>query len=384
MSRSLWTFPEVTEIKKLIKAELDRKLQEVGVASKLEFILLRINQLSASETPTDGIRLFVYAMSALAHHERHGGLQSSQVKDLMQVAEATLKVFQVTPQKSKLAFLYGELAMISSQIHLKDGQFWKATWEQYVSIQLSGNQPPGGKQFVDLLFGIKYLRLGHGERALGYFHAAESSETSADVWMLARINRIRSLRLTGRFAEALSLNQETSGLPIDPNLQLELDWERCCCEVHQTQNLDELFKLVQKGSTHYRASYVLEFFLWALAAPTFQWLKKLPKIRTLLRDDSLELKEQGFYYPIVRDLERSYDEKVLLLTRLQLLGGILEKLNQCHSVDKQILILGAVSRWLHRNKIKELSGVILLEYVSLCTKVSQGRSSDLLGLMRDC
>lgn len=384
LNRSLWTVTEVAEIKKLIKAELDIKQQDAGIADKLEFILARIRLLNDCESATEGIKLFIYTMSALAHHERYGGLNPSQIKDLIQVAEATLKVFHITPQKSKLAFLYGELSMISSQIYLKDGQFWKATWEQYVAIHLSGNQAPGGKKFVDLLFGIKYLRLGHGQRALAYFQAAESSESDPEIWMLARINRIRSLRLTGKFSEALTLNHETACLPIEPKLQLELNWERGCCEVHQTQNLDLLYRMVEKGSSHYLASYVLEFFLWALAAPSFQWLNKLSKIRTLLRDDTLELKEQTFYYPIVRDLERAYDDKILLATRLQLLGGLLEKLNHCHSVDRQILILAAVSRWLMRNKIKELFEVILLEYVSLCNKVSQGQSNDLLGVMGDC
>jgi hypothetical protein len=384
LSRSLWTVTDVAEIKKLVKAQLDLKQQEIGIPSKLQFILGRIGELSSCETPTEGIYLFVYAMSALAHHERHGGLNPSQVKDLIQVAESTLKVFHIAPQKSKLAFLYGELSMISSQIYLKDGQFWKATWEQYVAIHLSGSHPPGGKQFVDLLFGIKYLRLGHGQRALAYFRAAESSENSPDIWMLARINRIRSLRLTGQFAQALALNSETAELKIDPKLQLELSWEQSCCEVQQTRNLDQLFVKVEKGSSHYIASYVLEFFLWALAAQSFQWIHKTSKIRTLLRDASLELKEQSFYYPIVRDLERVYDDKVLLANRLQLMGGLLEKLNQCHSVDKQILILAAVCRWLMRNKINELFEVILLEYISLCNKVSQGQCSDLLGLMEDC
>ncbi len=384
MNRPLWTQAEVNEAKKLIKVELDQQQQLLGLQGKIQYTLQKVAQLNDSTSPKEGLHLFIYTMSSLAHHERYGGLNPSQVKDLIQLAEATLKVFHVVPQKSKLAFLYGELAMISSQIYLKEGLFWKATWEQWVAIYLSGNQPPGGQPFVDLLFGIKYLRLGHGERALAFFESAEAGGESTNFWMLARINRIRSLRLTAKFDQAQQLSRQTAGLAISPNLGLELSWEFACCEVQRTKNLDELYKMAQKGSSHYVASYVLEFFLWALAVPTFHWMKKLSKIRTLLRDEDLELKEQSFYYPIVRDIERAYDEKIMLTTRLQHLGGILEKLDQCHSVDKQLLILAAVCRWLQRNKIKDLYEVILLEYTSLCKKMSLGLSQDLLGILSDC
>jgi hypothetical protein len=45
--------------------------------------------------------------------------------------------------------------------------------------------------------------------------------------------------------------------------------------------------------------------------------------------------------------------------------------------------MAAACRWLIRNKIKDLSEVILLEYTSLCEKMSQNQSLDLLGVVND-
>lgn len=379
MARPRWTLAEVSRFKIAIKTELDQK----NPAEKMPYILGRITELNHSQSAADGLQLFVFAMSALAQHERSGGLHPSQIRDLINLAETTLKVFQIAPQTSRLAFLYGELSMMASQIYLKDGFFWKATWEQYVAMHLSGDALPGGKAYVDLLFGIKFLRLGHGARALDFFKDAEALGGAGDVWRLARIHRIRTLRLTGKHQEALQLIRATSHQHDNEDLQRELDWEMACCGIQETQKLDLLHELVQKGSSHYQASYVLEFYFWALAVPTTQWLSKTSRIRTLVRDEELGLKDSSFYYGIARDLERAYDEKLNLTHRLQTLGGILEKLPQCHSVDRQLLILAAVGRWLLRKKIKDLFEVTLLEYRSLCQKMSQGHSSDLLGLFED-
>lgn len=383
MKRALWTQADVSHYKKIIKAELDLKQKEVGIDGKLDYILQKISELKALGSAKDGIQLFIFAMSALVHCEKFDGLNPGQIKDLISVAEATLKVFHIVPKKSTLAFLYGELSMITSQIYLKEGLFWKATWEQYVAIYLSGHQAPGGKSYIDLLFGIKLLRLGHGSRALVYFKEAENQDGTNGIWNLARINRIRTLRLTGKLPEALDLIRETKAIEINADLLLELNWESACCSIHDTQNLDEMAQMVQKGSSHYLASYVLEFHLWALTVPSFHWIQTTPKIRTLMRDEVLGIQDQKFYYAMARELEKVYDETIILTTRLQNLGTILEKIDQCHSVDKQLLILAAVSRWLIRNKIKNLSEVILLEYESVCTKMSQGRTHDLLGILGD-
>lgn len=371
----------MNEVKKSVKAELDQKQKELGIQDKLQHILLQIAELSNCSTAAEGIHLFVYCMSALVHYERYGGLNPAQIKDIISAAEATLKVFQIVPKKSKLAFLYGELAMISSQIYLKDGLFWRATWEQYVAVDQSGEQAPGGKPFIDLLFGIKFLRLGHCKRALAFFKEAEAG--TPDVWKLARINHIRSLRLTGHRTLATDLIRQTRETGVSEDLLLELDWESACCRVSDNQNLDDLFKMVQRGASHYKASYVLEFFFWALSVQSYHWMSKTPKIRTLLRDDALSLKDHNFYYTIARDLEKIYDDNITLTTRIQNMGSVLEKLGQCHSVDKQLLIMAAAARWLLRNKIKDLFEVILLEYTALCEKMSQGRSYDLLGVLGD-
>lgn len=384
VNRSQWTQVEVAQCKKAIKNELDVKQLELGVHGKLLYILKRVEDLTNYQTPAEGLQLYVTAISALVHYERFGGLNASQIKDLITIAGVTLKVFHIVPQTSTLAFLYGELSMIASQIYLKDGLFWKATWEQYVALYLSGNRDPGGKQYINLLFGIKFLRLGHGKRALGFFEAAESEHESNELWKVARINRIRCLRLTAKIDQAEAVIKETMGLDVSGDLLLELEWETVCCSISRDQNLLPLAKMTRKGGSHFNASYVLEFYLWALAFPTFQWLRKIPKIKTLARNVSLGLKDQTFYYQVARDLERVYDENAMISTRLQILGTILEKMDQCHSVDKQLLILAAICRWLQRNKIKDLAEVILLEYTNLSEKMSQGRTCDLLGVLGDC
>jgi len=377
-----WTKKEVERAKSKIKDTLDL-IAGHETERRLQHCLSNISKLDEDPSPEGNLHRYIYIVSALVHHERSGGLQARQIKELTHLAEAILKTQEVRERSSFLSYLYGELHLVLSQIHRRHGEHWKALWEQYLSLVSTGNHPEGWNSFVALVFGNRALRLGMATVALNeYSHANEEALGLSDQGKLL-LGTIRALRMLGSFEQAKAETEVALKRSFSEKLRTEFKWQKICITAQQTKELEPIIKAVQRGKLHHGPSYILEAFLWLRCARETNWIQKYPKFSTIKRDRSLALHKQGQLYQCVKSLERCYDTDIPLNMRLRDLGEVLNNTDSLLTIDKELLTWAAASRWLSRAKAYGLATHVLAQYQSKSFSLSNGENKDALGILED-
>jgi len=320
----------------------------------------------------------------LVHHKNYGGLQHSQIKKLASLAYSLLQIQDIQPETSQLGFLYGEIHIALSQIYRKSGEHLAAAWEQQVSDHLAKKNLHGGLHYQALAKAIRAMRLGQMSRALHEYIIADSPEAPLRQQETARLGRIRCLRLMRQFQAASQLIQR-SLLEGDQKERfiLELEWEHICLETTQSQDMSDMIVSVQRKGRHYRAVYLLEAYLWALAAPQRKWLERLPKVATVQRNRSLQSKELGFFNRVMIQLEECQDSDIPLVIRIKSLGQLVQDINQFIAIDRQLLFYIAATRWLAKIHSPTLAAMMLGEYEGLCRKMTHGKCPDIFLMAND-
>lgn len=379
--RHQWTENLIDAIKAQVKADLDHVEKNEGTEQRLLHASKMVQQLEQDTSSEGYLRRFIYIISALLHHERFGGLNPQQIDRLAEIAEATLRVQGIQPERSKLAFLYGELHLALGQIARKMGHHWRAAWEHLVSTHLTKESQPGGMAFQNLVMANRSLRLGMGKLAVEKYVDAEKGHLIPSAREKARLGRIKALRLSSRESEAKELLEETErGLELSVEGALELDWERASLEVQHSGSLDAIFTRVKKNGTHRKAIYVLEEFVRARTYEGDNWIRLSPRLRTILRDKELKVLETGFLYTACFELERIEDRNVPASIGFAKLGSVLDNSWRFLSIDTELFFWVAAVRWLNSNDCANLARLALERYSSMCLALSDGTNKDTLRL----
>src|SRR5690606_9320313 len=113
------------------------------------------------------------------------------------------------------------------------------------------------------------------------------------------------------------------------------------------------------------------------------WMDRVTNLSTLVRDKNLRPQKLGALYQCALEIERCYDNDYKLIDRTFKLGKILGKTKEVISIDGELLVLAAASRWLTRSRAYPLANLCLNEYTSICRRLSGGKSADVLGLVGD-
>ncbi len=380
-----WTQKEVLETKKSVKAELDPFNQPADRKKRLSLIFKNISELEDKEDAKSQLRLYIFIMSALVHHERFGGLSNQQIRNLSDIAFAILQTQGIEPAKSRLAFLYGELHLVLSQVSRKEGDHWAATWEQQLSFQLAGRAKKQEEAVNTLATAIRAMRLGFSNIAYNrYSKVEEDREKDHPQFARARLGRILCLRLANQLEEADALSQDTlKNCQLTDSQKLELEWEAVCRQATSTLDFSNMFPLVKRGGSHYLPVYVVEAYFWTRTTASRKWLDRMPQIQTLARNRNLKPQKLEAFYDFAVILERCYDTDYPFVVRLRKLGDILRKTSQLISIDKELLVWAAAARWLSRNHSFDLASIALSQYQSISTRLSNGHCLDALGTVSD-
>jgi hypothetical protein len=379
-----WRLKQINEVKESTRKELDSYRELHGKKKVLEFILLEINLLENDLTPEGGLKRFTYVMSALVHSVRSGGLTPKQFRNLLDLGTATLQINGVKPCSSSIAFLYGELHLITSQNLLIKGDTWMSAWEQQVSSHISGRSPPGGADFHDLSLALTLVRLGHVDLSLRLLNEVDVNQLYDQNVNQQIMARIRCFRLLGRFDEALSLLANFSGQTgITPSLEKDLQWESVCLQASKSNDLTEIFSLVRLGRPLYMGSYILEAWLHSWCHSTLKWTNRLAKISSMVQNKKLNLRTQGSLLKYCLELESFFDSNIPFTHRLNGLGKALNQIGDVRSVDKTMLIWLSATRALMRQNCIKLAAVCYYEYCSLSLRVSNGATNDVLAFAGD-
>jgi len=347
---------------------------------RLKLALRSLQACMSVNTANSRLSCYIYIISALVHHSRFKGLTSLQIHRLVELALDILRLQDIKPAKSRLAFLYGELYQVRSQIFRQEGQPWQAAWQQQMAHHLANPNPQeAGSQYLAL--GLRSFRLGHAAKARQYLCQAEQQGLEKQQLFLAKITKCQSLRLSGQLERALKdLSAGFEESHLEPRQLLELEWEKICCRLCASLDLSEMFATVRKGRPHYQSSYIIEAFLWGALLKQRSWLMGPYKMQVIRRRAHLNPASLGFFYQVGIVIEQSYDYDIPLATRLFNLGNHLGRSGELVTVDKELLFLAASFRFLNRSKAYELADLVKHQYAKLCHQLTEGDSDDVLGL----
>jgi len=377
-----WHLKAIARHKELIKQELDAITDLKNHRVRLRYALGRILELESDKRIYSSWRRFIYIMSALIHHKSYGGLTDGQIRRLHDLAIAILRVQGVTPY-SKLASFHAELQLVMSQIYRKSGQHWMSLFFQQACHQVSRRYPLGGDGFQSLALGIRELRLGYSEAAKKHLLSSEEFNLEPQSLVMSRICRVVIARLSREFDDCYALVDDTlKQKDVTKEERRELLWQQQCARAQQFQDLAPLQKTVGKGGDHHFPSYILEAKLWIRSCPLGQKPKRFPSIKNLSRKHN-SAQKGVFLYKCAIQLEQCYDTQIPLSLRMLGLGRMLSKVNQLRSIESELLVWAAASRWLANRHLFDLSSVALGQYRDLSLRISFGKYEDCLGLVSD-
>lgn len=379
-----WQESSIDQERQAIKAELDAAAEGGDLSKRLDIALRKIGDLAPDASPIAQLRRYIYVVSALVHHERNGGLSGSQIRNLTDVALAILAVLRIKPGFSKAARLHGDLKLVLSQIHRKEGHHWLAAWEQQMAHFMARGHPSGGEGFQSLALANRALRLGHNALALSELDAAEKDITDQRLRDRVRFERVRAFRLARRFDDADRSSREAlqnSGM--DKSMRLEFEWEELCREVQRTGDLSRMLSSVKPNQSHHNSGYIIEASLWARIPLSLEWMEKMTKLSTAVSKVERYPKQIGYTYECALQLERCYDLEIPLPMRMEAIGQVLSRANMFMTVDMELLLWAAVARWLSRSKAFRLANLVLSEYQWMSVRLTDGQGKDSLGLLGD-
>lgn len=380
----IWNQETLDKERLVIKAELESVAQNDGRRASLRRCLERLASLSDSDEELDRLRQYIYAISALVHHSRHGGLNPTQIRRLGKLAHALLRTQGIQPGTSKRSFFYGTLQLALSDVFQREGRLWEAAWTQQLGLHLSHRAPSGGEGTQRLALGVRALRLGHAAVAERELEAAEGCGLSPRQAGRVRLERLKALRLSGRLEEAESLDEATrrSGM-LSPAESRELEWERICRRAMRGSDISELVSSVRKGKSHHDYAYILEAFLWTRSVESRDWIERFPTARSIARSGKLDPRSGGTLLSFVSKLEQAYDSSLSFTLRLEDMGEALSRVSRLATVDFELLAWATAARWLARNRSLALAALALAEYEAMSLRLSRGARRDALGIMAD-
>ena len=152
-----WTVSQVADVRSAVRdevAHLSTHLNPNQVQAHLSDLILR---LSASRDGTSALRVFHCALALLLHHLKHGGLSIGEIKTTFSIAQATLFANGISPIRSRLGFLHGDLQVLKSQLFKRNGEHLQAAWAQHLaSRHIYGNNAASSEIFNEF---VSKLRL---------------------------------------------------------------------------------------------------------------------------------------------------------------------------------------------------------------------------------
>lgn len=380
-----WDQRLVDREKARVKGELDRAAKQSAVPrARLAEALSRIRGLATDETDKGRLRRYVFIVSALVQHERDGGLSERDVSQLEELAYAILKAQGIQPRASRLAALYGDLHLIRSQIFRKDGEPWKAAWEQQVALQLSGDFPSGGLGFQLFAAGNRSLRLGDAAVAESQYREAESRGLPPAFVARCRLGRLQALWLAGRTSDAEAFLASTA-VPDDIALDVrkEFAWNTLVRGCQASGDFAPLLSGTRRGQEFHASTYILEASLWAATLESRALLAGLPSLSALRRDPDMRPQRLGAWFDCAVAIRDAYDYETPTPIRLRGVGAALEQRHRLLTIDQELLVLAASIRWLARAKAQALATLVYCEYRALSRRLTDGARDDALGALGD-
>ncbi len=375
----LWSSRSIESEKAEIRAWVETLPKEAK--GRMQALLKEVRHISKESGPRVPLRHFLLIVFTLAHHLRTGLLSEKEVHSLGYMGDALLRIQGVEPGKSRVAFLFGDLHLMLSQIFWKSGRQWDAAWEQFLATTQGGTSPQSGAGTPFLAMANRAFRLGQTGTALDWLTEADSLGLDAGLSAQADLKRLMIHRLRRDFPAAEALSGELSARPgLSNDEKREIEWERLCRGAESGEDIGELLNSVRRGKSHHEAEYAMEAFLWSRAVAPKRWIEQYPTFRKLVYSSAIEPKSKDPLFAAVQSIEACYDASVSLGRRLRDLGEALSQVSKLVNVGHEVLVWAAALRWVTRVNLKQARRLVEEEYASLSRKLTGGKHADALGL----
>ena len=360
------------------RAEVLRVLADIEARSgRAEALAAAVSEAEAldSEPSLQGqLHAFLYACAALDLHARGGGLDGEAVAALYRRALSVLSRHGIRPATSRVAHLYGELHATMCRVAALEGRAWSAAWRHFLAKYEGGVVPDHADLFRQVSLD---LQLGLGESALARLLDAELPETPAVALATLRLARARIHRLTGDLDGAASILEQIGVDEADaPAIVRETLWEGACIESQRTSSLEPQARLSRVRRDARTPRRLLDLFLWSRATHGKKWMSAAPKASSLKKTGSTVLDPVVLRCALA--IERCYDGKGALTSRVSALGRALEDADRIAELDQQMLVWAAAGRWLFRAKKPDLAALPLARYRALSLGLTLGHDGDVL------
>lgn len=359
-----WRKEFVDEVKKEVKADLENRFADKAPSKRLVYILKEINQAEPGRDTKNVIRHFVLCISALAHHSRHGGLKSSEIKSLGSLAYNILQRSKIRPVTSKLAYLYGEINLVMSQISRLRREHWKSAWEQQMAIYFSGSSHINSDHYEALTLAIRMRRLGQiGESIKNYEMAYRSDKLSDYSYAQAGLGLLKCYRFVGDQRKVEHLANELFGkFHKGERYYKEVEWEMACSELKFAHEIKPLLYLTRRAGSHFSSIYLLELTLWLLSLQESRYHRKIPDLEQLVRKKVIAAKENSLLLRSVEILVGAYNAKEALPARVRELDFIVENFYNYNTIEQQLLFAVGIYRFLIRHRMQKVSHLFYFQY----------------------
>lgn len=300
---------------------------------------------------------FLHAQAALACHAREGVLSRSEVDRLVTLAHKLLQLARIKPSSSRLAFLYADLYETLALIHEGDGDRWGQIWEFQRAQLLSRKASRTGRDEQILTTARALFREGNGQVAGELVALAGRSE---EPWL-------RSLR---------RLRGDSPGG--------ESGWDEAWTAAVAARDPSRLFVIARREKGVKTRTPFIDLWLWTRAAAQTKLFEEsgLPGLRQLRKNAEDEAFDAAAY-AVAGVLEALYDAERPLDQRVAAAREILTLARKARTVERELLCLAALARWLVRFNQMDLAIATLARYRELARGASAGWSEDPFGVLAD-
>jgi hypothetical protein len=377
-----WSLEKIQERKQALNTRL-HECSALPPGKRIHEYLKVLNECCSIGSASCALDGYFLVMYALAHHARFGGLKRNRIRLLLKLGHGLLKKAGIEPCQSRLGFLYQDLHHVMSLVEQSAGDHISAAWQlglaEHYAQKTSGSEDDNFMMARAAQTG----RLADGITAEAFLRSIKGSIAESPWKSRAELERLRLLRLCNAFPEAETLSRHLLCELSDPAAIKEVQWEEICRRAMKLQCVDPLVFSVRKRKPHHEPSYVLEAFLWTRVTADKKWLGIFKKAKYLARNSALKLKNLSHFFKCVEVIEDCYDTSIPISLRLERVGQMLHWLRLVNSIDKELLLLAAATRWLARVKSFSLALITLDEYRAKSLRLTQGATNDVLGFLGD-
>lgn len=376
-SKCEWSIDEIAKARQKAKTALDNLAFQKDHKLRLKECLAEVSRSADRLDSPSLLMRYTFVMSALVHHEKHGGLSDSQSVHLSKLAFNILLVSGISYSSTdRLAFLYGDIHRIQSLIARKSGNHSLATTEHILACHYSKADSINGAGQELLGHAIRAFRMGHLETASTSYILALQSRLTSHQRLVCQIGLLKALRLSQKNLKFKVLAEEVQQSKNFEPITNEIRWEVIIQNFSQTGKFEDIVQFLKDSS----ADYIAEAYLFACSTKTRNnriYFESKRSFYFLENLKSKRIKKRSPLETVTLSIHELYDTEIPFSLRLKSAADIFQILRNLPSIESELLVLAALGRWLSRNRQIQFSNLVGFEYKSLCQKITQNTTDDI-------